>query len=124
MAKDETVEELLARWNTPATSHALDRMVGQPVPEGDTRATASVPDERLVGSLSGDGVDAQRQSPYDDDGDDGDAFDYEEATNDQLRDELERRGLPKSGNKEELIARLTEDDESDDDDEDDEDEDS
>jgi large subunit ribosomal protein L22 len=31
---------------------------------------------------------------------------------DELRDELEARGLPKSGNKEELVARLVEDDAS------------
>lgn len=37
--------------------------------------------------------------------------DYEEWTNEDLRDELERRELSKSGNKAELIARLREDDE-------------
>jgi SAP domain len=38
--------------------------------------------------------------------------DYEEWTNDQLRAELSRRELPRSGNKEELIDRLVADDES------------
>jgi hypothetical protein len=33
-------------------------------------------------------------------------------TVDELREALERRGLPKSGNKDELIARLTGDDEA------------
>lgn len=33
----------------------------------------------------------------------------EEMTVEELKDELERRGLPKSGNKDELIARLEED---------------
>lgn len=41
----------------------------------------------------------------------------------QLQDELERRGLPKSGTKPELIARLEEDDESSDDDDDDDEDD-
>jgi hypothetical protein len=35
---------------------------------------------------------------------------YEGMTKDELSDELEKRGLPKSGNKDELIARLQEDD--------------
>jgi hypothetical protein len=33
---------------------------------------------------------------------------YEDMTKDELSDELARRGLPKSGNKDELIARLEE----------------
>lgn len=36
--------------------------------------------------------------------------DYDEWTNEELRDELEKRELSKSGNKGELIARLREDD--------------
>lgn len=36
--------------------------------------------------------------------------DYEEWTKEQLQEELERRGLPKPGNKPELIERLQEDD--------------
>ena len=36
--------------------------------------------------------------------------DYEGWTKDELSEELEKRGLPKSGNKDELIARLQEDD--------------
>ena len=36
--------------------------------------------------------------------------DYEGWTKDELAAELEKRGLPKSGNKDELIARLQEDD--------------
>lgn len=35
---------------------------------------------------------------------------YEGMTNEQLSDELEKRGLAKSGTKKELIARLEEDD--------------
>lgn len=37
--------------------------------------------------------------------------DYEGWTKDELSEELEKRGLPKSGNKDELISRLQEDDE-------------
>lgn len=36
--------------------------------------------------------------------------DYAGWTKDELSEELEKRGLPKSGNKDELIARLQEDD--------------
>ena len=35
---------------------------------------------------------------------------YEGMTKDELSEELEKRGLPKSGNKDELIARLQEND--------------
>jgi hypothetical protein len=54
-------------------------------------------------------------APEDDsDGDDeGDWYEDEGVTNDDLRDELGKRELSKSGNKEELIARLREDDASD-----------
>jgi hypothetical protein len=38
------------------------------------------------------------------------ASEYEGLTKDELSAELERRGLPKTGNKDELIARLQEDD--------------
>jgi SAP domain-containing protein len=38
--------------------------------------------------------------------------DYDEWTNEELRDELEKRELSKSGNKAELVARLREDDEA------------
>jgi hypothetical protein len=36
--------------------------------------------------------------------------DYSDLTVEALKEELEARGLPKSGNKDELIARLEEDD--------------
>ena len=35
---------------------------------------------------------------------------YEGWTKDELQSELEKRGLPKTGNKDELIVRLQEDD--------------
>lgn len=35
---------------------------------------------------------------------------YEGMTKDELQEELESRGLPKTGNKDELIARLQEND--------------
>lgn len=44
----------------------------------------------------------------------GDWYEDEGVTKDDLSDELERRDLPKTGNKDELIARLREDDDSDD----------
>jgi SAP domain-containing protein len=54
-------------------------------------------------------------SPADDEGEvpvspSGDV--YDDMTNEQLREQLEGRGLEKSGNKAELVARLREDDAS------------
>lgn len=48
----------------------------------------------------------------DPDGDGDDDSDYSEWSNDELAAELQERGLPKSGNKAELIARLEADDAS------------
>lgn len=48
----------------------------------------------------------------DEDDEEDEDSDYSEMSNDELRDELKRRDLPVSGNKDELIARLEEDDES------------
>jgi hypothetical protein len=42
--------------------------------------------------------------------DDSQATDYGDLTKPQLQDELERRGLPKSGNVAELVKRLEDDD--------------
>lgn len=47
-----------------------------------------------------------------DDGDDGDAEDYDSWKNKELKAELEKRGLPVSGNHDELVARLQESDSS------------
>ena len=41
---------------------------------------------------------------------DGDSKDYSDLTNEELKAELAKRELPVSGNKDELIARLTEND--------------
>ena len=46
----------------------------------------------------------------DDDDDEEDESDYDSWTNARLSEELESRGLPKSGNHDELVARLEEDD--------------
>jgi hypothetical protein len=42
----------------------------------------------------------------------GQGKDYVDLTKEALQELLEERGLPKTGNKDELIARLEEDDES------------
>ena len=42
----------------------------------------------------------------------GQGKDYSDLTKEALQELLEGRGLPKTGNKDELIARLEEDDES------------
>lgn len=47
-------------------------------------------------------------------GDDSVDDDYDKWTNEELREELNKRELPQNGNKAELIARLREDDAEDD----------
>lgn len=56
---------------------------------------------------------AAQESEPDDEDDDGDWYEDEGVTNDHLKDELGKRELSKSGNKDELIARLREDDAAD-----------
>ncbi len=58
----------------------------------------------------GDGQSELNGDDDEDDEDDGDWYEDEGVTNDHLKDELGKRELSKSGNKEELIARLREDD--------------
>jgi hypothetical protein len=92
----EQVQEILAGWNPPTTDHAFERVVGVKTDPADVAATAHVPMEELNKGFG----------EYSDDLDEP----YSEWTNDDLRDELEKRGLPKSGNKDELVARLEESD--------------
>ncbi len=59
-----------------------------------------IPGEEAPGSAEEDGEDG------------GDAAEYSDYTVDELKDKLRERELPVSGSKEELVARLEEDDES------------
>lgn len=116
----EQVQELTQRWNPSPVEHSIERLVGTAVPEGDTRATGHVPMEELNRGFNpaDDSVDAQRQ--YADDGDDslpevptdddGDP-DYSAMTVDDLKQHLSSRDLAVSGNKDELVKRLEDDDE-------------
>lgn len=90
--------EILASWNPPPKDSGYDLTVGLAVPEGDTRATAALGNDPSKG---------------------GDvASEYDEMSKDDLQDALRERDLPVSGSKQELIARLQEDDNSEDDEED------
>jgi hypothetical protein len=116
----EQVSDLMQSWNPPPVDKAMERIVGVPTEPGDGRATAHVPMEELNSHMNAgrDDIDAQRQQ-YGDDLDDGDDADddgseYDDMTIDQLKDALRERDLPVSGNKQELIDRLVEDDEADD----------
>lgn len=124
----ETAEEQLARWNPPATDHALERLVGQPTEPADTRATAHVPVEGLIensptsskvdaglGQYADDADTGLPPVPQDEDGNP----DYDELKNAELKAHLEARGLPTSGRHDDLVSRLEEDDESGDDEDDD-----
>lgn len=122
----EQVKDLLNRWNKPTNvQDYVDRHIGTQPEPGDTRATVAVQDPVLDHDRNParDDIDAQRA--FQDDGDDepeGDeAPDYDSMTNAALKEILEARGLAKSGNHDELVARLEEDDAADDA-EDDEDE--
>ena len=55
----------------------------------------------VLESSEGDAVTGQLEGELEAEG-------YEAMTKEELSDELERRGLPKTGNKDELIARLEE----------------
>lgn len=72
-----------------------------------------MPKNTVLGGHSNEGLDstAQVEAPAEP-GDAGSSpgSEYADWTNADLQDELEERGLPKSGNKAELIARLEEDD--------------
>jgi hypothetical protein len=96
--KQETVEEITARWNPPPTDDGLTLVVGEPVPEGWGLAT----------NASTNGLTEDGAVPVDKGGDnaEGERVPYRKQKVDQLRDEAGKRGLSKSGNKEDLIERL------------------
>jgi hypothetical protein len=118
----EQVADLLSKWNAPPNAHDMERLLGQPVPEGDTRATAAVrPGDMDHDRNPGDsGTDASRMFADDGDDEDDESEDvsYDDLTNDELKELLRERDLPVSGKHDELVARLQESDESDDEDDD------
>lgn len=74
--------------------------------DGTEQITGTNPGERTVTAAQA----ADTGVPTADDAGDEPDDDYENWTNEDLRDELENRDLSKSGNKQELVARLREDD--------------
>lgn len=136
MAKEkpvhEQVQDLLKSWNKPPEDQVMERVVGVPTDEGDTRATAHTPMQELnhPNNPANDGVDAQRM--YADDGDgEGDGLpevptdedgnpDYDSMKNADLKEHLAARDLPVSGNHDDLVARLEESDNADEEEEEDE----
>lgn len=127
------VQEHLERWNPGSrTDEGVHRLLGDRVPEGDTRATAAYnPGNAGVSPLS-DKVDAQRMDLYRDDMSQGSEgpqvvdprVPYSERTVQELKDEIDRRNegrdkddrISKTGKQSDLAARLEEDDEGDEDD--------
>ena len=76
-------------------------MVGDHALIGDHEAVTT-PDES--------GADKKGRDPEEPVGEEGEVTPYSEWTKQELQDECESRGLAKSGTKDELIARLEEDD--------------
>lgn len=111
----ESLEEIMARWNPPPTSNAIEMLVGKPTEDGDVAATAHYPNP-LASPTSDNAI------QYADDGDGAvDAEDYsdEEVWNFQaLKDEIDKRNedrddedrISKGGSADDLRARLVEDD--------------
>lgn len=103
------VKKLTESWNPPATDRTLEVLVGVPTDPADVAATAHITPEGLQ-KFSSSKVDAQRLQEFQDDGDDVDLESADKAT---LQNEAEKRGLSKSGNKDELLERIQEHDEGD-----------
>lgn len=104
----EQVQDLLNRWNPPATEHGMERLIGATPEPGDGRATVAIDPDPNQGTYTDDGDDPDEG---DDDGDD-EGDNYEDLNKDDLKAALAERDLPTSGTKDELIARLREDDDS------------
>lgn len=105
------VQRLTQSWNPPPEDHSLERLVGVPTDAADVAATAHVPMAELNQHLSptDSKVDAQRLQDFQDDGDDGDDY-LDELDKATLQDMAEKRGLSKSGSKDDLKARIRESD--------------
>lgn len=86
--------------------------------ESEIPGETDAPGDTVVDTLYPNGVDSV--PGMGEDAGDGDTSEYDDLTNDELREELGKRDLPVSGNKAELIERLVADDEAADDEEDDE----
>lgn len=114
------VAEIRESWNPAPVDNAIDMLVGKPTERGDVAATAHVRNPKMDHDRNParDSVDAQRV--FGDDGDDSGDKEYADMTKSELKEEIERRNasrsdddhLSKSGNKDELIAVLEEDDEA------------
>lgn len=93
------------------------RFVNDPPPNtGDVNSTGEKPVFNNLSDAPGDtsGVEAARQRAEAESRGTTEEVDYEEMSNDELRDELKARNLKTSGSKDELVARLEADDESED----------
>lgn len=101
------VQEHLTRWNSEPTDGTISNLVGHPAPEGDTRSTANP--QGGGDSLANADSDGPLPSvPTDDEG--NPQYDDDSLTNKDLKRLLAARGLPQSGNKDELVERLQESD--------------
>lgn len=117
-------QKILDSWNPAPTDEGLRRLLGENPPEGDTRATAAVNPAVSHVDPTDSGVDARRLDLYRDDasGAGGGEDSLDNMSKEELQDEAEARGLAKSGNKEDLKARIREHDASDGDDDEEDDE--
>lgn len=77
---------------------------------GPSLSSTATPEELLEQTPNLGDVGTVQKNYTEGDGTAPDPTEYDDMTVQQLKDELERRDLPVSGNKSELIARLVEDD--------------
>ena len=92
--------------SAPQPNGLLDALKG-PQSGSDASGEQEEPENPLKGEPDSPGAQAPSGAP------EGEEVDYEEMTVEELKEELGARELSKSGNKQELIERLQEDDDAD-----------
>lgn len=100
----------------------LKRELSNPLTEDEAKSLTRTEKEWLRSWNRHDEIPGEEAPGGEDDEDTSGAVDYNDLTKDELKEELRSRDLPVSGNHDELVARLEEDDESDEEDDDSDDE--
>lgn len=93
---------------------SLKRVLSNPLTEDEAKSLTEDEKAWLRSWNRAGEIPGEDEPESEDDGDDAEDSDYSEWSIEELKDALRTRGLPVSGNKDELVARLEEDDESED----------